>query len=185
MKKLNIGDKVRILDVDSIFLGDQYWRNGDIAEVVGYHSGDPCLKRTIDSVDGDLQIHSGELRYVELVDDTSARLTEAEAKIAALEAEVETIKCQIYSLEKNKADTPALSAITQRTFQPKQTPNQRRADVIKRAQAIVAEKYKPHWNESGDRVIGNGLYLITPEFIVNTEKRTVVVLIRFLAAQSS
>jgi len=42
----------------------------------------------------------------------------------------------------------------------------------------VAEKYKPHWNESGDRVIGNGLYLITPEFIVNTEKRTVVVLIR-------
>lgn len=34
MAKYEVGDKVRILDVDAILFGDAFWSDGDITEVI-------------------------------------------------------------------------------------------------------------------------------------------------------
>ena len=38
--KLNVGDKIMITNVDGIYLGGYFWRDGDVVEVLGIEEGD-------------------------------------------------------------------------------------------------------------------------------------------------
>lgn len=166
-KYFRVGERVRNISNGCYNVGDEL-----IIVKDDYSDSIPLLCRRVNDGKEDWVGRT----HVKRVSDTSARLTEAEAKVAALEAEVETMKCQIYSLEKNKADTPALAAITQRTFQPKKSPNQRRADVIKRAQAFVADIIGEYPNFT--TTIGRfNNQAVVATFHVNAEKRTVVALV--------
>ena len=97
MTKYNVGDKVRILDVDGIMFGCDWWRSGDITEVMETHAdGDVRLKITRGNYVGQPFIVSArELRYIEKVDDKTTknqRITELEAKVAELEAKFEALR---------------------------------------------------------------------------------------------
>ena len=186
MTKFNVGDKVRVTNVKGILFGDKYFVNGGIYEVMSVSGANHINLGGKNSKGAarhsGLVITSDEYHAIELVGETSTdrRLTEAEAKIAALEAEVETMKCQIYSLEKNKADTPESSAATVFSqVHRKKTPNQRRADVIKRAQAFVADLEKRAGTRFDDNYDGNGLFnrhTTELSFHVNSEKGVVTAL---------
>lgn len=51
MTKINVGDKIIITNVRGIYLGSDYWKNGDEAEVIGIDS-DGDLKVTVKQCDG-------------------------------------------------------------------------------------------------------------------------------------
>ena len=163
-KTFKVGDKVRILNVDKIFAGDEHWSNGDITEVIGFLDTDneyPVLKRT---KGGDVQssnhLTPEELRYIELVDASPTK----KQRIKALENEVEALKARIEALE---------IGISARIAE-KKTPNQRRKAVIERAKAFVADVEKKAPNGCGKF----NLYLTKPEYHINKEKRIVTVLVK-------
>ena len=112
------------------------------------------------------------------------RLTEAEAKIKTLEAEVKALKtAQKSKLGYSCEELAAAAAIVAKagTGLSKQTPNQRRADVIKRAQAFVADTLtavgKTHAKKSEANYVSNQ-WLSRVDFVVNAEKHTVVAIVR-------
>lgn len=150
MAKFKIGDKVRILDVDSIICGRKYWRNGDITEVVGFFGGNPRLRRTVGlqyGANGDsLSVAPEEFHAIELVSENftvrPTILKEVFSKPSANERRKQAI-------EKAKR----FVADTQRTVK-NDHPTDRGNDVYKR-------------------------YRTVSEFVVNEEKRTVVALIRY------
>lgn len=98
---------------------------------------------------------------------TDRRLTEAEAKIASLESKVAALETVL--ADKSKlSHAPSVDEMMRLGKSVTRTPNQRRADVIKRAQAFANEGY--------DRWIGDSLCYV--EFFVNSDKRTAVAVLR-------
>ena len=200
MTKFNVGDKVRIVRQVS----DDCTHNakiGGIAEITSRYSenhyGCAYPSRFGGISNGWITRGSIEAIKESPARRTTRRLTEAEA-------EIETLKCQLYSVEKNLgrkirdletvlADRSKLTRapviIEAEKFgrliaeglargiakAPKQTPNQRRADVIKRAQAYV-EKYEG--DEGVERGVGNStarLHMYETDFTVKGGKVTAVV----------
>lgn len=162
-QEYQIGDKVRILDVDAIACGWKYWKNGDVTEVVSISSnGNPYL-RTRDAVQVVLVITPDELHAIERIDDD--KKPSKKQRIEALEREVAALKAEMEALRGAK--------------KPK-TANQLRAEVIADAKSFV----KKHTDKKGRA------YLSVPDsrpggiewgvskikFEVNAEKRTVVAL---------
>lgn len=160
---LKVGDKVRILDVDAIWLGQKYWKNGDVVSVLGLNDYDlPLLARNAHDDTG-LVVDRSELHAIERIDDDKKpskkqRIEALEYEVAALKAEMETFR----GVKKPK------------------TANQLRAEVIAEAKAFV----KKHIDKKGIA------YLSVPDsrpgysdwgvseirFEVNANKRTVVAL---------
>lgn len=117
---------------------------------------------------------------------TDRRLTEAEAKIAALESKVaalETVLADKSKLSNNHAPSvDAMIAMGRFVQTDLRTPNQRRADVIKRAQAFVADLEKRASEEDAVNSDGNELFnvrITQLEFHVNAEKRVVTALAKY------
>lgn len=160
---LKVGDKVRILDVDAILHGGDYWENGDVTDIVYINdNGNPHL-RTGNDVQVDLVITPDELHAIERIDDD--KKPTKKQRIEALEREVAALKAEMEALRGAK--------------KPK-TANQLRAEVITDAKSFV----KKHTDKKG------GACLSVPDsrpgysdwgvseirFEVNTNKRTVVAL---------
>lgn len=162
MTKFNIGDKVRVIK--------EFYehREGDIAVIDRYDPHDAMFTYGFENYGGWVGAE-----HIELVDDTNERLTQAEAKIAALEAEVKALK--EVTFEKSLEDPlgPLFSQLHK-----KKTPNQRRADVIQHAKAFVADLERRA--ETDDRN-GDGNWLFNGRttkltFHVNAEKGVVTAL---------
>lgn len=179
MTKFKVGDKVRILDVDSIMYGRRYWRNGDITEVEevdGY--GEPHLKRTLPRYylndDMTLVVVKDEFHAIELVEDSGDKHHDLAEEIADLKRRVSELEAQKDGEVFIEIDTKELSG---KIF-PKKSPNELRKEAIEKAKEFIAEvtrKAKRNYIHTD----GNYTYinkLTRPEIIVNEEKRTVVVL---------
>lgn len=98
--EFSIGDKVRILNVAGILYDDNYWRNGDVVEVIDLvdsNPKEPFLSRSIKDEDGlednGLVIFEEELPYIEIVE---------KAKSSVEPATVEQIDEAIAKLEKQR-----------------------------------------------------------------------------------
>lgn len=193
-RKANVGEQILITNASCT--GGQYG-NGDIlivqehCEVVRdliYAKGSSQPIRTVE--------------YVVIVDkpNNNRRLAEAEAKIATLEAEVAKLKVASKPstfvvqpcVAKNNADADieriATELYTKLMREPKKSPNQRRADVIKRAQAFVADMEKTSHikgvtNLNGYRESYYPQY-DEVEYVVNSDKRTVVALLKYTQEQT-
>jgi hypothetical protein len=199
MTKFNVGDKVRILNVDAITFSDGHYYTG-INEVVELFLDEYPKLRNQRGASG-ISIRDNEYHAIELITDKpkkSARITALESQVAALEAKVEALEkagqapkehdtlATLYPLtaqfERESAEVdgiladierkakPTLDALLATYPPPVKSPNEQRADVIKRAKAFVAKKDSQY--ES------NGL--VSLEFVVNPEKRTVVAVIHGL-----
>lgn len=191
MTKFNVGDTVRVLNKREI-MGGSHLEDGKTYRVERMMHGYPIIRGRV--------IASFEYHAIELVreSDTNRRLTEAEAKIAALEAEVKALMgAKSMSLTTNITMNGAAKMFDSKKFaadltkllegkpRPKLTPNQRRADVIKRAQAFVAEHTEYNGKASAGRGVRIGYMVCIPEFIVNKEKRAVTVLFKFVGNRST
>lgn len=181
-RKASVGE--RILITDASITGGKY-ANGDVLTV---RKQCPMIYDLIYAYGVTQPIHTDE--YVIIEDCATDRiLTEAEAKIKTLEAEVKALKdaskpstIVVNSCVAKVSAEADIERITSETakglakVQP--TPNQRRAVVIKRAQAYL-EEYDSRGtitNRDGFRA-PTGI-VCDVEFIVNAEKRTVVCLLR-------
>lgn len=123
-------------------------------------------------------IENDEYEVVVVKPDTNRRLTEAEAKIAALEAEVKALKDASKPDFSAKAFDDAMEAMGRFAKTDLRTPNQRRADVIKRAQAFVADLGERAFGLGNNRD-GNAMFnrqTTKLSFHVNAEKRVVTAL---------
>ena len=104
MTNFKIGDKVRILDVDSIKFGNEYWSNGDITEVIGFSAGDadyPILKRIkTDHSSWYNHITPDEYQYVEVVIEKQTKKQRIEALESQVEKQAEQIAILQYTIEK-------------------------------------------------------------------------------------
>jgi len=196
MTKFNVGEMVRIKRLVSEDCMSSA-RIGDLAEIISGFDGQHYPVNYNGATCG--YITPGSIEPYK-PRKHNARLSEAEVKIAALEAEVAAMK---------KAQEPTEILINGKTFteatglfvriprghsksrfmesmispEPA-SPNQRRADVIKRAQAFVADLTR-RARDRNDQYGGNEAfrrYLITPEFHVNAEKRTVVALAKVFSS---
>lgn len=67
MSKFKVGDNVRILDVDAIWLGENHWNDGDVVTVVRLTSrGLPYLARDAHDDTG-LVVSQNELHAIERI----------------------------------------------------------------------------------------------------------------------
>lgn len=186
--KFNVGDKVRIIDVDEIMFGSERWNNGDITEVVGFHGGDadnPKMRCTRGHYKGmSFTIHSKEFHAIEKVSEDSPQLSD----------EIEELKRRVTELEAKLAveETPksigTLDAIhfplgsSEWKWTPAKTPNELRKQAIEKAKKFVEDTEE--LTEDGKYSIRErkgfnfASFVTRPEFIVNEEKRTVVALIK-------
>ena len=176
MTKFNVGDKVRVIEefcehqVGKVSVIDRYDPRCDVF-TYGFENDGGWIGAD----------------YIELVTDaTDRRLNETEAKIAALESKVaalETVladKSKLTTGERLKAHTDANASDYYRRLRFP-TPNQRRADVIKRAQAFVADTLAEVGEQHPTKRGANNVYnnwVSRTEFVVNAEKRTVVAIVR-------
>lgn len=162
-RKANVGERILITDAE---WGQRYYKNGSIATVSD-------KKAWVSSIlyvnEWEHSVHEEEYEViVEQPKQTkNARITALETQVAALEAKVEALeKVQKYPLTarfdaETNAKADAILAEIKRKATP-QTPNEQRADVIKRAKAFVSD-----WESKCGRKIS---------YVVNAEKRTVVAL---------
>lgn len=185
-RKANVGERILITDAEC---GQRYYRNGDIATV---SDKEAWVSSLLYVNEWEHSVH--EFEYEVIVD--SPKPTKNE-RITALETEVAELKAKVEALE--KAKTTTVHNVTFNTHQPSDarkvaeairkamdvefspkprslTPNERRADVIKRAKAFVSAIV----GNNGSFKIGIGGYpnqKVRASFHVNTEKRAVTVLI--------
>lgn len=187
MTKFNVGDKVRVNSVASMCMNG--FNVGDIC-VITNDDGSDKYRYTIrcDSARGYAKSEN-----LTLFADSNVRLTEAEAKIATLEAEVKALKDAskpktfvvqpCFAKVSEDADIKRIASEMMSRLRPaKQTPNQRRADVIKRAQAFVADLEKRASEEDAVNSDGNELFnvrITQLEFHDNAEKRVVTALAKY------
>lgn len=199
-KTFKVGDKVRILDVDSIKFGNEHWSNGDITEIIGFFGTDnkyPFLKRTKGgNPQSSNHLIPEELHYIELVDANPTkkqRIKALEKANADLVTEVEALKARIEALENgaiknnetgcNYIASKMVEALKRHLEAEQQTPmsaNQRRKAVIERAKAFVADVEK---RAEGNRINKDGnstfnMLTTKPEYHVNKEKRVVTALVK-------
>ena len=136
MAKFNIGDKVRILDVDEIIFGDLYFSDGDITEVVGFHSGNkdmPELKAT-KGPDGDFVVDlEFEGHAIEKVKDGNAK----EFDIDALIDRVAKLEERVAELEGGELSPSEEEHV--RTLVARKSTNERRKEVLAKARDLLAK----------------------------------------------
>lgn len=176
MTKFKVGDKVRILDVDSIMYGRRYWRNGDITEVEevdGY--GEPHLKRTLPRYylndDMTLVVVKDEFHAIELVEDSGDKHHDSAEEIADLKRRVSELEA--------RTDVVKFAEMYNEGRGVK-TPNELRKQAIEKAEEFV-EATEAKIRNGRNKSEGNKTfrYLMTEvEFVVNEDKRTVVALVR-------
>ena len=179
MGKFNVGDKVRILDVDAIDFGSKYWNNGDVTEVVlKYADGDVYLKRTLSHDFGatgdELLVFKEEFHAIEKVSEDYPQLSD----------EIEELKRRVAELESKLADKESpeikfsVTADELAELVSKESPNELRKRSIEKAKKFVEGTERKALNSNGNTK-GNGTYVertTIPEYIINEDKRTVVVL---------
>lgn len=182
-RKARVGERIIVTNAVRTF-GD--YDNGDIFTVKRfsmYNSG-----VMVEELKGDAP-YIGHDEYEVIIGDTqptptlTARVTELEAKVAELETQLAgktqtadtTAPMSVAEAGKAIRDglAKALEAVAKVT-----TPNQRRAAVIKQAREFVAEHTKHNGRAGRNSGVLVGHYVTIPEFIVNAEKRTVVVLMK-------
>lgn len=177
-----VGDKVRILDVKKIFLGERYWENGDISEVKRLlDDGRPCLSRNEkDSDESGLPLWSNELQYIELVSSKQTknqRITTLEQAVEALKVEIEALKSAQKSADIAKIAEGLAKVVAK---EKKLTPNEQRIAIIDEAKAFVneTERKMSGWlsNDEGNYTYRNRCTFA--KYHINTEKRIVTALVR-------
>lgn len=98
MSKFKVGDNVRILDVDAILYGGEYWKNRDVVTVVRLtNRGLPHLARNAHDGIG-LVVRQNELHAIERIG--GYRKSSKKQRIATLENEVADLKERLEALEK-------------------------------------------------------------------------------------
>src|SRR5690554_3039633 len=154
MAKFNIGDKVRILDVDEIIFGDLYFSNGDITEVVGFFLGDedmPELKATKGSYDSLFIDPDNEGHAIEKVDDGNAK----EFDIDALIDRVAKLEAKVAELEGGELSPSEEEHV--RTLVARKSTNEQRKEVLAKARDLLA-KIQTESDNGLDKSGGNETY---------------------------
>ncbi|WP_060210533.1 hypothetical protein [Sporosarcina koreensis] len=185
-RKAHVGE--RILITNEEYSEGQY-RNGDVLTVSelrnsfgGVYVTERPLAPFIDhneyEVIVDYQSHNEQFVLTRLFD-AEAQIDELQRKVAKLEAQIAD-KPTLFPRGHSK--TSYVEAMIENHFEQlwaeKKTPNQRRADVIKQAREYVVEHTKHNGRAGRNSGVMVGNYVTIPEFIVNAEKRTVVVLMK-------
>lgn len=156
--KFNVGDKIKIINVDGIRFGEDKWQNGDITEVVQVLDNGCiralCTKGVNESTP--FMISKSEFDCIEKVEEKE--MSDEDSRIAALEEEVEKLKAEVAELKGGQTT--------------KKEPNEDRKRIINEAKEFVESKK----DDEGDVYLPYGS-CATPYWIVNKEKRTVVVLL--------
>ena len=183
--KFNVGDKVRINDVDGVYLGSKYWNNRDVTEVVRKdEDGDVYLKRTLScdfgSSSDELVVFKEEFHAIEKVGEDTPNLSdeieELKRKVAELESEVASLR-KHPEVEKTVSitmDSSFIGNISGAVF----SPNFQRKRIIEKSKKFVKDTERKALKSNGNRK-GNGTFVertTIPEYIINEDKRTVVVL---------
>ncbi len=186
-RKANVGERILITDAE---LDQGAYKNGSVATV---SVEEPCVDSLVYVNEWERSVHYSEY---EVIVGTKPRKSE---RISALETEVAELKAKVEALE--KAKEPTVHNVTISAPQTEdarglaeamtkilakepfsitktieelaktrvlETPNQLRWGTIQRAKAFVAEGY--------DRWFGGNLCVV--EYVVNSDKRTVVALVR-------
>lgn len=182
--KFKVGDKVRILNVYAIRCGENYWKNGDVAEVATVApSGDIEVVATLPKTGGrrydEFPIFRSEFHAIELVEETpkmtkSKRIYALEKITSRQETEIEELTKRIEALEKERATQTAADLydhlrgnvakgaaqaareMERRILNPL-TPNQRRAQIIAEAKQFVEEML-----EKNKKPYGGSFYIRVP-----------------------
>jgi len=176
LKTFNVGDKVRILDVDAIAGGSTYWRNGDITEVVGSKAtGVTMLAVTSPKYPGlsdKFPVFRGEFHAIERISPLSKkrRIEALEKDVARQETELEELRAKIEAFEQK-----AKSAVWLSDAMRKVTPNQRRARIIADAKDFVEQAIEDARDEDGDIYV-EPCSCSRIDFVVDDKKRAVVAL---------
>ena len=161
--KFNVGDKVRIIDVDEIMFGSRYWNNGDVTEVVSVSGSEPYLKRTNGvgfGVDYDhLLVSEGEFHAIEKVGEDTPNLSdeieELKRKVAELESEVASLR-KHPEAEKTVSitlDGSFIGNISGAAF----SPNFQRKRIIEKAKKFVEDTTEKAGNRR-DNSVGKFVY---------------------------
>lgn len=179
-RKANVGE--RILVTNSMTTGD-YYEDGDVLTVKVVQSN------TVITFNNPRWVRHSEYEVIVETPPTppkpkkSARITALESQVAVQHAELKALTAKVEALEsaQPKPDSFPLTAKFEREdVKPTHqtvldaiigTPNQQRADVIKRAHAFV-EREAIGYKERG---------IVSLKFVVNPEKRTVVAMFRGLS----
>lgn len=180
-----VGDKVRILDVKNIVGGETHWDNGDIVKVTKAEGRIWLARKKTKPSSQKPFLHDYELQYIELVSSKQTknqRLTSAEQAISTLEQKVEAMQAEIDALK--AAQKPPVTTIADAIQRYKErTPNQKRKEIIDEAKAFVEVTLAEVDEQMGWQTTKIRTYKehgrLRIEFIVNTEKRTVVALARY------
>lgn len=185
--KFKVGDKVRILDVEAIDCGANYWVNGDVLEVVTISDSDlPRLSRYAGDTYG-LVVLEREFRAIERISPLSKkrRIEALEKDVARQETELEELRAKIEAFEQKAKSavwlSDAMRKVTKETSDTiskallEVTPNQRRAQIIADAKGFVEQAIEDARDEDGDISVPP-FSCSHIKFEVNAEKRTVVAL---------
>lgn len=195
MTKFNVGDKVRITNTDGACLCG--YQKGDIATVYSMNHDGTCTTRLKHDGNGIRGFGDYGIHFELVVDKPKkyARITALESQVATLQAKVEALeKAGQYPLterfERESAAVDGILADIERKAKPTleallatyPTPNEQRADVIKRAKAFVDDsKRVPSYGGNPSYITDESPnYVCDVEFHVNNDKRTVVALLKWL-----
>lgn len=182
-----VGDKVRIINKAGISGRYSSFKNGDIIEIIDAGVGGIIAENSCGKTIG---IFPEEYATIELVSDNltqNQRISALESQVAELQAELSDVKKVVEALNKTQGKTYTVGVDFAK---PTLTPNQKRKAIIDEAKAFVEENLaKNHRNAASDGVwfiSEGGQYSITDkaEFIVNSEKRVVVALIKGVRSNS-
>ena len=172
-KQFKVGDKVRILNVRGITGANEYFKDGDTTHVLKIASDDTVYLYCNDGdYEDGLFILDSEHRYVELLESKPSN----SERISALESQVAELQAELQSLKKRKKPKHLL------THYP--TPNEQRKAVIERAKAFLENtKEKPSYEDTLRYTVKSDSpfvrYVCDVNFIVNSDKRTVVALLKW------
>lgn len=197
--KFKVGDKVRILDVDSIFCGRGHWNNGDVVKCVGHYGNNRTPRfESMKLAHEELIIIPREFHAIELVESApkaptkKQRITKLEDLVDKQAVEIEELKKRLDKLEFNKVSHATketsqeigeeLKTLSKRIESEHLTSNQQRAKIIEEAKKFVTETIESAGDSLGHIVIEDkrGFSICRYceiRFEVNAEKRTVVALV--------
>lgn len=192
--KFEVGDKVRIVDVDAIVFGCDYWNNEDVAECVGHYKGNAGKPLFASSIreGSKFSIRTGEFQGIELIE---PKLLAESEQIAELARQVAELSERMAKIERNGSKDTAEdlyawsvkasgeeSLIALKALSVPLTPNQERKAIIAEAHKFVKDTIKNAKDEDKDIAVPYKHALQMPwscsdiRFEINAEKRTVVAL---------
>lgn len=184
--KFKVGDKFKLLSGGGAF-PLRGATNGKVYEIAEIRtSGRPAEYRFINDNRHNAYANANQIELATPKPTKNQRITTLEQTVATLQAEVEALK----ATQKIAVSSPTMTVkadvdvakIAESLAKAigKQTPNEQRKAIIDEAKAFLVEVEREQ-NDSKVRGKGNVFhrqYLTKTEFIVNTEKRTVVAIIR-------